>query len=79
LKRCFTNSQPVQNGVLQAAQIHTLTELSREMNDNLKKSRMRFVKLTNITSFMQALGLLNDHLRSCFRYNEIIQKVQEDK
>mgnify|MGYP001019396941 CR=1 FL=1 len=49
------------------------------MNDNLKKSRMRFVKLTNITSFMQALGLLNDHLRSCFRYNEIIQKVQEDK
>lgn len=45
----------------------------------MKKSRMRFVKLTIITSFMQALGLLNDHLRSCFRYNEIIQKVQEDK
>ena len=47
------------------------TKLSDRMSKELKKRGFKFVGPTIIYAFMQAIGLVNDHLVKCFRYKEI--------
>ncbi len=47
------------------------TEESRAMSKDIKKRGFRFVGPTICYAFMQAVGLVNDHLVSCFRYEEV--------
>ena len=46
------------------------TELSDRMSKALAKRGFRFVGSTICYAFMQATGMVNDHLVSCFRYEE---------
>ncbi|MDG1152419.1 MAG: DNA-3-methyladenine glycosylase I, partial [Hyphomicrobiales bacterium] len=41
------------------------------MSKDLKKKGFKFVGTTICYAFMQATGLINDHSKSCFRYDEI--------
>jgi DNA-3-methyladenine glycosylase I len=41
------------------------------MSKDLKKRGLRFVGPTICYSFMQAVGMVNDHVASCFRYAEL--------
>ena len=47
------------------------TPLSDEISIDLKKRGFKFVGSTVIYAHMQATGMVNDHLTSCFRYQEI--------
>ena len=51
------------------------TDLSRALSRDLKKHGFRFVGPTVCYSFMQAVGLVNDHTTSCFRYAELTQQA----
>ena len=47
------------------------TELSRSLSKDLSKRGFKFVGSTIVYSFMQACGLVNDHIVECFRFSEI--------
>ena len=48
------------------------TRVSDQISKDLKKMGFKFVGSTIIYSFMQAVGMVNDHLRSCCVYEEIL-------
>ena len=49
----------------------TTTPISAQISKDLKKLGFKFVGSTIIYSFMQAVGMVNDHLTKCFVYDEI--------
>lgn len=51
----------------------TTTPVSDEISRDLKKMGFKFVGSTIIYSFMQAVGMVNDHLKSCFVYQELVK------
>ncbi len=64
----FVQNKPIQNAFETLADIPAKTELSDSISKDMKKRGMNFVGPTIIYAFMQAVGLVNDHERSCFRY-----------
>jgi DNA-3-methyladenine glycosylase I len=50
------------------------TPLSDKISKDLKKMGFRFVGSTIIYSFMQAIGMVNDHLTECFVYKELLNE-----
>jgi DNA-3-methyladenine glycosylase I len=67
----YVDSRPRQNGWQSMAQIPARAEQSDAMARDLKKRGFNFVGSTICYAFMQAVGMVNDHLVSCFRYEEI--------
>jgi DNA-3-methyladenine glycosylase I len=67
----FVNGKTIHNGFTRWSQVPAQTEESRAMSDELKRRGFRFVGPTICYAFMQAAGLMNDHLTHCFRYDEI--------
>ncbi|MCK5284117.1 MAG: DNA-3-methyladenine glycosylase I [Alphaproteobacteria bacterium] len=59
--------------------IPTQTKESRILFKDLKKRGFKFVGATTIYSHMQAMGLVNDHLKGCCMYNEIEYERQKFK
>jgi DNA-3-methyladenine glycosylase I len=53
------------------AELPAQTEESRAMSKELKRRGFRFVGPTVCYSLMQAVGLVNDHVVSCFRHEEV--------
>jgi DNA-3-methyladenine glycosylase I len=66
----FVDGQPIVNRRRAAAEVPAKTELSDRMSRTLTKRGFRFVGSTICYAFMQATGMVNDHLVSCFRYEE---------
>jgi len=66
----FVEGKPVQNRFRKMAEIPTSTETSDLMSKTLKKAGFNFVGSTICYAFMQATGMVNDHLVSCFRHEE---------
>jgi DNA-3-methyladenine glycosylase I len=52
-------------------EIPAQTDASRAMSKDLKKRGFRFVGPTVCYAFMQAVGLVNDHIVDCFRFTEL--------
>ncbi len=67
----FVKGQPIVNRWSSLTEIPVSTRESDAMSKDLKKRGFKFVGTTICYAFMQAAGLVNDHLVSCFRYNEI--------
>ena len=67
----FVDGRPVVNAWKRVADIPSETERSRILSKDLKQRGFRFVGPTTVYAHMQATGLVNDHLVSCFRYREI--------
>lgn len=55
------------------ADLPTITIESKEMSKELKKRGFKFVGPTICYAFMQAVGMVNDHLLCCFRYNQLLK------
>jgi len=66
----FVNGKPIKNKVKRMSDIPISTELSDVISADLKKRGMNFVGSTIIYAVMQAIGLVNDHETSCFRYKK---------
>lgn len=68
----FTGKKRIINKWERLEQIPASTEESDIMSKDLKKRGFKFVGTTICYAFMQAAGMVNDHLVSCFRYKEIL-------
>ena len=64
----FVDNRPIINGWDNISQIPTRTDISDKISKDLKKRGMSFVGSTIIYSYMQAVGLVNDHTRDCRRF-----------
>ena len=66
----FVDGKPIVNAYHDHADVPVSTDVSDRISKDLKKRGFNFVGTTIIYSFMQAVGMVNDHLTSCFRYSE---------
>jgi DNA-3-methyladenine glycosylase I len=69
----FTGGSPIQNKRKKHQQVPAVTPLAAALSKDLKKRGFRFVGPTIVYALMQATGLVNDHLLSCFRYRQVAQ------
>jgi DNA-3-methyladenine glycosylase I len=53
------------------------TELSDRISKDLIKRGFKFVGSTIVYAFLQAAGVVNDHVTGCFRYKELINQYPE--
>ena len=67
----FVNHRTIQNRWKSIKDLPAKTEQSDLMSDDLKKRGFRFVGSTICYAFMQAAGMVNDHVVSCFRHKEL--------
>lgn len=67
----FVDGKPIQNTWKTLDRIPRRTDESDAMSKDLKQRGFKFAGSTICHAFMQATGLVNDHLTSCFRYEEV--------
>ncbi len=67
----FVNGQPIQNRWATLSEVPTRTDISDKMSKSLKKHGFKFIGSTTCYAYMQAIGMVNDHVVSCFRYAEV--------
>jgi DNA-3-methyladenine glycosylase I len=68
----FVDNKPINNTWKELQEIPANTVLSDIISKDLKKRGFKFIGTTIIYAFMQAIGLVNDHLVSCFKYKELV-------
>jgi DNA-3-methyladenine glycosylase I len=68
----FIDGKPKINSWKSLKEIPVKTIASEEMSKDLVQRGFKFVGSTICYAFMQAVGMVNDHIVDCFRYNEII-------
>ncbi len=67
----FVDGRPIVNRWRKLSQVPVSTEKSDALSKALKKRGFKFVGTTICYSFMQAVGMVNDHTRDCFRYSRV--------
>jgi len=70
----FVHGRPVQNRWKRMTDIPSSTPESDAMSKDLIKRGFKFVGTTICYAFMQAVGMVNDHVKGCFRYRELSNK-----
>ncbi|MDA9347902.1 DNA-3-methyladenine glycosylase I [Porticoccaceae bacterium] len=66
----FVDNQPIVNHWTSLAEIPVSTELSDKISKEMKKRGFKFFGTTICYAFLQAVGVVNDHTRDCFRYGQ---------
>lgn len=74
----FVGGRPIQNSWLKSGQIPTTTPQSDRMSKELKRRGFKFVGSTICYAFMQAVGMVNDHVTDCFRYESIKKRTHKN-
>lgn len=74
----YVDHHPKQNAWRSLAEVPARTELSDTMSKDLKKRGFNFVGSTICYAFMQAVGMVNDHVVGCFRHGEVKKIAQQD-
>jgi len=69
----FVNYKTIDNKFKELSELPSKTEHSEQMSKDLKKRGFKFIGPTICYAFMQAVGMVNDHMIDCFRYKEINQ------
>ena len=67
----FVGGKPIVSSWENIEDVPATTEISDAMSKDLKRRGFNFVGSTIMYAFMQACGLVNDHLVSCFRHKEV--------
>lgn len=67
----FVDGQPVNNRFTAASEVPARTVLSDRMSADFTRRGFKFVGSTILYAYMQAVGLVNDHLTCCFRHAEL--------
>jgi len=67
----FTDGKAIKNNFKSLEEIPAKTPLSDAISKDLLKRGFKFVGSTIIYAWMQAIGMVNDHMITCFRYNEV--------
>jgi DNA-3-methyladenine glycosylase I len=74
----FVDGKTIHNHWQALSEIPPETELSGKLSKDLKKRGFKFVGATMCYAMMQACGLVNDHIVTCFRHSEI-HSLPDDK
>ena len=67
----FTDGKPVQNAWKSQGEVPPVSPLSDAIAREMKKRGFTFLGSTIVYAHMQATGMVNDHLTSCFRYEQV--------
>lgn len=67
----FVNGKPIRNEWRRHVDIPTQTDISHKMSKDLRQRGFAFVGPTICYAYMQAIGMVNDHITSCHRYTRI--------
>ena len=67
----LAGGQSIKNSPATVGDVQVTTEISISMSKALKNRGFRFVGPTTVYAFMQSTGMVNDHVVTCFRYNEV--------
>ncbi|WP_077830095.1 DNA-3-methyladenine glycosylase I [Clostridium beijerinckii] len=70
----FVDNKPIINSWKSVGEVPASIELSDKMSKQLKKDGFKFVGSTICYSFMQAVGMVNDHTTECFCYTNLAGK-----
>jgi len=74
----FLDGRPKQNAFKRVGQVPAETDISRRMSKELTARGFKFVGPTIVYAFMQAVGMVNDHLVGCHRH-AAVQKLAKRK
>lgn len=67
----FVDNQPIQNEWKTMREVPAVTPLAEKISKDLKKRGFRFVGPTIVYAYMQAIGLVNDHVIYCFKHEKL--------
>lgn len=67
----FVNKKPILNNYKNLSEVPANTPLSDIISKDLKKRGFKFVGSTVVYAYMQAIGMVNDHIISCFRHGQL--------
>jgi DNA-3-methyladenine glycosylase I len=67
----FTGGKPLQNAWSEVGQVPAKTALAEEVAAALKARGFKFVGPVIVYAWMQAVGIVNDHLTCCFRHDAV--------
>ncbi|KPU83258.1 DNA-3-methyladenine glycosylase [Psychromonas sp. PRT-SC03] len=67
----FVDGKAINNHWASTEDIPSMSDISKSMSKDLKQKGLKFVGPTICYAFMQAIGMVNDHITSCFRYREV--------
>lgn len=70
----FVDGSPIENHYQSLIEIPSTSLLAKKICTDLKQNGFKFIGPTLIYSFMQATGMVNNHLTSCYRHSELILK-----
>ena len=74
----YVDFKPIVGNWERIEDLPTTTPLSDRISKDLKKMGFNFVGSTIIYSFMQAVGMVNDHVRDCFVYGEMKKEKENN-
>lgn len=69
----FVDHKPVVGGWDEESEIPSSTELSDKISKDLKSRGFKFLGTTTTYAFLQSVGVVNDHIKTCFRFNQCNQ------
>ncbi len=69
----FVGGKPINNKWKALSEVPANSPESDDMSKSLKKKGFKFIGPTTCYAYMQAVGMVNDHVISCFRYSEVIK------
>ncbi len=75
----FVKEKTIRNAWRKITDIPSSTPESDAMSKDLRKRGFKFVGTTICYAFMQAVGMVNDHIVGCFRYRELKNKAERNK
>jgi DNA-3-methyladenine glycosylase I len=75
----FVDGKPLDGRLKGFDEMPAHTELSDRISQDLKKRGFKFIGSTVVYAHMQATGMVNDHLRSCYRYKELRDAADLDR
>jgi len=67
----FVNGKTIQNSWSKCDDVPVKTEISDQMAKAMKKRGFKFIGTTICYAFMQATGMVNDHVTYCFRHDKL--------
>lgn len=65
----FVDGEPIVNRWKHVSEIPAITDTSKALSKDLKRRGFRFVGPTTMYALMQAMGMVNDHVVTCFRHH----------
>lgn len=73
----FVEGKPVVNHWQSEAEVPATNPLSDCLAKDLKRRGFHFIGSTTIYAFLQAVGIVNDHLVTCFRHGELLEETSK--